>query len=133
MKGFLYFAGFFAVAFAVVPSFSPDDPERVGVEGSLVVFGLFGATVSCSAYRLAALSYELPFAKCASFVLGAACSVVFYLTVALALPALSFLLGVSIASACATLFAVGLPAVVRRAGVQQAIQGDGPASGGSAP
>lgn len=123
MKGLLFYAGFFAVACAVVPYFSPDDPERLGVEGSLLVFGLFGATVSCVAYRLAALSYELPYAKLASVFLGAVCSVAFYLVLAFMLPPLSFVMGVGAASASATLFAVGLPAVVRRSGVQQAVHG----------
>jgi len=133
MKGLLFYLGFFAVAFSVVPYFSPDDPERVGVEGSLLVFGLCGATVSCVAYRIAALSYELPYAKLASVLLGGVCSVAFYLILAFVLPPLSFVMGIGAASAGATLLAVGLPAIVRRAGVQQAVQGDGPASGGSAP
>lgn len=133
MKAFLFCAGFLAVAFAIVPYFSPDDPERVGVEGSLLVFGLFGASASCVGYRLSARGGELPYAKLASVLLGAACSVVFYSTLAFVLPPLSFVMALGAASASATLIAAGVPAIVRRAGVQQAVQGDGPASGGSAP
>jgi len=132
MKTFLYIVGFITVAFTAAPIMSAGDPERLGAEASLLLFGSVVAVFSCIAFALSVRRHALPFAKSLSLVLGAVCSSFFYLGLGFLFPAVHLLLAVGLASLLAVALSVALPFAVRRAWVQPTLQADSPASGGPA-
>ena len=110
-----FLVGFSCVAFFAVPGIAAGDPEPIGAEASLYLFGFLAAAICSTCFAVSAARRSIPAAIFVAAAIGALTSAAFYLAAATAFPALPLVVALAAALALSMGFASGAPRLFRPA------------------
>ena len=113
MKLFAFLFGFLAIAFLVAPRLAAGDPEPIGAEVGLLVFGILAATPCVACFGVSAFHRSVPAPGFLAAIIGALSSGAFYLVLAMDMPTLPVAATLALALASAIAIASGAPGLFR--------------------